>query len=83
MKFSNLCPFFAFGPILKPFMDERVQTQYFSTPGKKRVKRVPKRVNLDFGQKSSKTLKIQIFQKIQIYRTPFTLFTLFDEKLIK
>ena len=64
-------------------MEERVQTQYFLAPSKKRVKRVPKRVNMDFGQKSSKNFKIQIFQKIQIYRTPFTLFTLFDEKLIK
>ena len=46
----------------------------FTTKRVKRVKGVPKRVNLDFGQKSSENLKIQNFTKIQKYRTPFTLF---------
>ena len=53
------------------------------TPVRKRVKRVQKEVNMDFCQKSSENLKIQIFTKIRIYRTPFTIFTLFDEKLVK
>ena len=82
-KYSRPWSFFAFWSISKPFAGQRVQTQHFWTPSKKRVKRVPKRVNLDFGQKSSKNLKIQIFIKIQIYRTPFTLFTIFDKKLVK
>ena len=43
-------------------MGERVQTQYFLIPEKK-GKREPKRVNMDFCQKSSENLKPKISDK--------------------
>ena len=44
---------------------------------KKSVKRTPKRVNMVLCQKLFENLKIQFFEKITKYRTPF------DEKLTK
>ena len=35
------------------------------------------------SKKLPKNLKIRIFAKIQIYRTPFTLFTFFDTKWVR
>ena len=79
----NVNNFFAICPIPEIFMEEIDKVLYFLTPTKKRVKKVPKGVFLNLSQKVAKILKMKIFFEIQIYHTPFTLFTLFDKILEK
>ena len=64
-------------------MGKEAQMLCFTSPQKKRVKKVPKGVYLKGQQKVRKSAKIDFFLRIQIYRTPFTLFTIFDKILRK
>ena len=64
-------------------MEQRVQTQYFLAPSKKGVKRVPKRVNLDFWKNCQKISKFEFSPKSRYIVPLLPFFTFFDKKWVR
>ena len=72
--------FFCFWTNLKTIYGAKSLNTIFFSPRQKKGKKATKKGKSGFLKKLPKNLKIRIFAKIQIYRTPFTLFTFFDKK---
>ena len=74
---------FCFWVNLKTIYGAKSSNTILFNPRPKKGKKGTKKGKSGFLKKLPKNLKIRIFAKIQIYRTPFTLFTFFDKKWVR
>ena len=74
---------FCFWTNLKTIYGAKSPNTIFFSPCQKKNKKGTKKGKSGSLKKLPKNLKIRIFAKIQIYRTPFTLFTFFDKKWVR